>query len=241
MSATVKSKTSKNKPVSVNASENITKKKVRNVVIRPYPKAIFFYSFFVFSMIAYFIQRNQEIKNIDGGSPISWLSISWMIILFANFFAISFDFSTRRFFVWFLTIIVITQTLAILLFTGVIEISLTKEEIWAFNLNIESSFYLIIVIILGINLMFVVIEAQLHAVIIAEDKIILRNKGKTVFTRSLAGIEIEIDIPDVFKHAALGAGQILIIFPGHENLKFDNVPFAKWKLKQLNKIISKNI
>jgi hypothetical protein len=219
------------------AGKVITKEKLKTVSIRPYPRVIFFYPLFIFSIVAYIIQRNQEINQVDGGAPISWLSLSWMIILFANLFAISFDFSTRKFFVWFLVIVIVSQTLAILFYTDVLSIELTREEFFAFNLNIESTFYLVVSCIVGVNLFFVLIEAQLNVVVINESKISLRNRGKEVYHRSIAGLKVSIEIIDIFKYVALGAGQIVIKIPGIESLKFDNVPFVKPKFKKLSAMI----
>jgi hypothetical protein len=207
------------------------------ICIRPYPRTIFFYPLFIFSLIAYFIQLRQEKLMIDGGAPISWLSICWLIMLCANFMAISFNYTSWKFTIIFLIVVAIVQTSAYLVNIGVIP----SEFIYRYNLNIHSTFYLLIVGILGFNLFFIMIDMQRNSVLLTDTEVLLKRNGKTIYRHPLHNIEVNYEIPDMMKYIALGSGTFTLSIPNQQSLVFENIPFIKSKYQKSIELIEKNI
>jgi hypothetical protein len=204
--------------------------------IRAYPRSIFFYPLLVYSMIAYFVQLRQEKMNIDEGSPISWLSVLWVMIFCLCLIVNCFDCSNWRSMILILLFIAVIQFIAYLVIIGVI----TTAMIYGFNLNFQSVFYLWVFGILLMLFALIFFDSQRNSIMFTGTRVIFKYKGKKIYRQTLAGIQISYEIFDVIKYGLLGAGTFKVKLPGVEWLELKNVPFLKGKVAILKTIISIN-
>ena len=179
-------------------------KPVTEVILRSYPKVIFFYPLFFTSLILWPIQFVL-------GAPAQWLGAFWMIVLFCNLFVIAFDFSSSKFFILILAIVILI--LVGIFFIYPIYSGPTISEI-EFNLGITYQFYMTITIILGIVLVFVILDAYFDYWKVERNEI-YHKKG--IFTAAerypVKSLRIKKSIPDVFEFFILRAGTI-VLMPG---------------------------
>ena len=179
-------------------------KPITEVILRSYPKVIFFYPLFFTSMILWPIQFVL-------GAPAQWLGAFWMIVLFCNLFVIAFDFSSSKFFILILAIVILI--LVGIFFIYPIYSGPTISEI-EFNLGITYQFYMTITIILGIVLVFVILDAYFDYWKVERNEI-YHKKG--IFTAAerypVKSLRIKKSIPDVFEFFILRAGTI-VLMPG---------------------------
>ena len=179
-------------------------KPITEVILRSYPKVIFFYPLFFTSLILWPIQFVL-------GAPAQWLGAFWMIVLFCNLFVIAFDFSSSKFFILILAIVILI--LVGIFFIYPIYSGPTISEI-EFNLGITYQFYMTITIILGIVLVFVILDAYFDYWKVERNEI-YHKKG--IFTAAerypVKSLRIKKSIPDVFEFFILRAGTI-VLMPG---------------------------
>lgn len=103
-----------------NKKTNIKKDEV---VLRSFPKAIFFAPLFVISIIFWIIQVFLPILN-------PWLGAIWLIIFFSNFFVTSLDFPSTKFLIIILGILIIVLLLIFLgLFPSLIEVGIFGQNL----------------------------------------------------------------------------------------------------------------
>ncbi|MBN1801316.1 MAG: hypothetical protein JW891_07410 [Candidatus Lokiarchaeota archaeon] len=211
-------------------SENKPKKPVEVVLLKSYPKVIFFWPLLITSWILYLIEA------FDASSSISLLGYIWFIFFFANIFVIAFDFSSAKFFVLILIIVVVILILIFLVLPNVGEVSLGISSI---DLALPSGFYGIMALILTLILFFVVLGAQFNYWKVERNEI-YHKKGifasaERIPTKSL---RIRKEIPDVFEFFILRAGSITLM-PGHgEVIHLTTVLNINKKQEQIDELLS---
>ena len=189
-------------------SETGKKKKATNeVILRSYPKVIFFWPLLVMTLIAWPIQAVLADQSADG-TPLGYV---WFMMFFANLFVIAFDFSSTKFFVLIMAIVIVILIL-IFLVLPYLSIDLGLIEI---ELNIPSGFYMIMSLILLFILGFVVISSQFNYYKVERNEIYHKSgifsTAERIPTKSL---RLKKEIPDVFEFFILRAGSITLM-PGH--------------------------
>jgi hypothetical protein len=205
-------------------------KPVTQVILRSYPKVIFLYPLFFTSLILWPIQ-------LILGTPLQWLGAFWMIVFFCNIFVMAFDFSTSKFFILILAIVILvllTIFYVLPVYTGP---SISQIQ---FNLELTAQFYMTITIILGIILLFVILDSYLDYWKVERNEI-YHKKG--LFTQAdrfpSKSLRIKKNIPDVFEFFTLRAGSITLM-PGRadEAIMLSTVPNINKKSEQIDYLLS---
>jgi hypothetical protein len=203
---------------------------VTEVILRSYPKVIFFYPLLFTSLILWPIQFVL-------GAPAQWLGAFWMIVLFCNLFVIAFDFSSSKFFILILAIVILI--LVGIFFIYPIYSGPTISEI-EFNLGITYEFYMTITIILGIVLLFVIVDAFFDYWKVERNEI-YHKKG--IFSAAerypVKSLRLKKTIPDVFEFFILRAGSI-VLMPGRadEIIALNTVLNVNKKADQIDFLLS---
>lgn len=206
----------------------MSQKKKDEIYLRSYPKVIFFWPLLVFSFAAWLIQFFVE-------DPIGWLGTTWMIVFFTNLFVTAFDFSSTKFFVLILAIVI---TILLVAFFVIPNIPAIKVE--GFNLGITALFYAITTLILVIILGFVVLSARFDYWKIERNEIYHKSGIFASAERyPTKGLRIKKEIPDVFEYFMLRAGKISL-FPGkaEEVILLPTVLNIKKKEEQIDALLS---
>ncbi|MFX1572063.1 MAG: hypothetical protein ACFFB0_04900 [Promethearchaeota archaeon] len=198
------------------------------IILRSYPKAIFFTPLFVISIVFWIIQAFLPSLN-------PWLGAIWVIIFFSNFAISSLDFPSTRF------IIVILITLIgvlLLIFLGLIP---TLTQLGSnINLGLPAEFYMIITIILGIILGLVFLGSRFDYYKLERNEVI-HKKGiySTHIERfPVRGLRIKKHIPDVFEYLLFRAGSLTLMFSKGEIAHLNTVLNVKKKAEQIDFLLS---
>jgi hypothetical protein len=194
------------------------KKAITEVILRSYPKVIFFWPLLVTSFILWLLQLAVDASS-GSSAPIAWFGYIWFIMFFINIFVIAFDFSSTKFFVLILIAVVVLLLLAFLVLP---QIQLPSTPSFEFNPLLSAEFYFLMTIILVFILGIVVISAQFDYWKIEQNEIYHKagifTSAERIPTKSL---RIKKSIPDVFEFFILRAGTI-VLQPGHG----DVIPLA---------------
>ena len=159
------------------------------IILRNYPKVIFFWPLFVISIIFWIIQIFLEELN-------PWLGSIWVIIFFSNFTVTALDFPSYRVLILILAVAIISL---LIIFFGLIptlkEIGIVEEQ---FNLGLPAEFYMIMMIILGLVLILVLISSRFDYYKIERNEV-YHKKGIFSMTTErfpTKGLRIKKQIPD---------------------------------------------
>ncbi|MFX1356341.1 MAG: hypothetical protein ACFFA8_03575 [Promethearchaeota archaeon] len=179
-------------------------KPVTKIILRSYPKIIFFWPLLIVSFILWLLQ-------LLVADPVAWYGNFWLIVFFVNLFITAFDFSSTKFFVLVLVVVVVILLLFFLVIPNVGPIALPS----GFNPGLSAEFYLIMTLVLGLILLLVLISARFDYWKIERNEIYHKNgifsSAERIPTKSL---RIKKEIPDVFEFFLLRAGRITLL-PGH--------------------------
>jgi hypothetical protein len=204
--------------------------KTDKVLLRNYSKVIFFYPLLIYSFVAWLIQFFFP-------SPIAWLGNIWIIVFFANLFTIAFDFSTVKFFILLLAIVVI----ALLVFFLVIpNIDFGAGLNIDFNLGLTATFYLTITIIFALILGLEVLGAYFNYYKVEQNEIYHKTGLFSDAERyPVKSLRMRKQITDVFEFFILRAGSITLL-PGRadEVIHLPTVININKKEKQLDYLLS---
>jgi len=204
------------------------KKPVNEVILRSYPKIIFFWPLLLTSFILWLLQILAPI-------PIAWYGNFWFIMFFINLFITAFDFSSTKFFVLILVAVVVILLLVFLVLPNV-ALPVTTIE---FNPNLTAEFYFLMTIILAIILGIVIISSQFDYWKIERNEIYHKSGIFTSADRMpTKSLRIRKSIPDVFEFFILRAGTI-ILSPGQgEVIHLDTVLNVNKKQEQIDYLLS---
>ncbi|TFF87582.1 MAG: hypothetical protein EU549_04485 [Promethearchaeota archaeon] len=181
------------------------------VLLRNYPKVIFFWPLFFTSLILWVIQL---IINAFGGVPNLWLSNFWLLMFFVNLFVVSFDFSSTKFFILILAIVVISLIVVFLVLPNLPAAGGGGGVILTFNVALTSEFYLIMTIIFGFILAIILINSRFSYWKIERNEIYHKSGIFSSAERyPVEALRIRKEIPDVFEFLILRAGSITLL-PG---------------------------
>ena len=201
------------------------------IILRNYPKVIFFWPLFVISIIFWLIQTFSEDLN-------PWLGSIWVIIFFSNFTVTALDFPSYRVLI---LILVVAITSLILIFLGLIptlkEIGVIEKK---FNLGLPTEFYMIMMIILGVILGLVIISSRFDYYKIEMNEV-YHEKGifyKNTERFPTKGLRIKKKIPDLFEYLMLKAGSISLILPKDNIIELNTIINVKKKAEQIDFLLS---
>ena len=184
-------------------SEKKKPKHPSEIYLRSYPKIIFFWPLLLVSFFWWLI---QEI----GGDPIGWLGTVWMIVFFTNLFITAFDFSSTKFFVMILAIVIVLLLLAFFVLPN-LAVDINFGD---FNLGLAAGFYLTTTIILAIILGFVVLSSRFDYWKIERNEIYHKSGIFSSAERfPVKSLRLKKEIPDVFEYFLLRAGSLTLL-PG---------------------------
>jgi hypothetical protein len=203
---------------------------VTEVVLRSYPKVIFFWPLFFTSLVLWPIQFAL-------GAPAQWLGALWMVVLFCNLFVVAFDFSSSKFFILILAIVILILVAIFFIIPNYTGPTISEIE---FNLGITAQFYMTFTIILGIVLLFILIDAYFDYWKVERNEI-YHKKG--IFAAAerypVKSLRIKKTIPDVFEFFILRAGTIVLL-PGRadEIITLATVLNVNKKSEQIDYLLS---
>lgn len=183
-------------------------KPVTEIILRSYPKVIFFYPLLFTSLILWPIQL------VLGESAGWWLGALWLMVFFVNLFVMAFDFGSAKFFILIL--------LGVILFLAVIfyivpTYGLPNVADISFGLILPWQFYMGAFLVLLFILGFVVF-ASLFDYWKVERNEIYHKKG--IFSAAerypVKSLRLVKTIPDIFEYFVLRAGTI-VLMPGRSD------------------------
>lgn len=178
-------------------------KPITEVVLRSYPKIIFFWPLALVSLVMWLLQMLVP-------TPVAWYGNFWLAVFSINMFIIAFDFGSTKFFVLVLLAIVV-----ILLIIFLVPDLFAGASVVPFNPGLTTEFYLVVSIIMAIILGLVVVGSRFDYWKIERNEIYhkagLFSSAERLPTKSL---RIKKEIPDVFEFFILRAGSITLM-PGH--------------------------
>ena len=210
-------------------SEKKKPKHPSEIYLRSYPKIIFFWPLLLVSFFWWLI---QEI----GGEPIGWLGTVWMIVFFTNLFITAFDFSSTKFFVMILAIVVVLLLVAFLVLPN-IAVNISFGD---FNLGLTEGFYLTTTIVLAIILGFVVLSSRFDYWKLERNEIYHKSGIFSSAERyPVKSLRLKKEIPDVFEYFLLRAGSMTLL-PGRadEVIHLPTVLNIKKKEEQIDWLLS---
>ena len=183
-------------------SEKKPAKHPTEIFIRTYPKVIFFWPLLITSLVLWIIQALTD--------PNTVLGYVWFIVFFVNLFVTAFDFSSTKFFVLILAIVIVFMILIFIVLPN-FSIELTGLEI---DLTLTWQFYMVMTVILLFILGIVIISTRFEYYKIERNEII-HKKG--IFSSAerfpVKSLRFKKEIPDVFEFFMLRAGKFTIM-PG---------------------------
>jgi uncharacterized membrane protein len=215
--------------IEANVENSQKKRDLESLILRSYPKVIFFYPLFFTSLVLWMIQ-------LFIGAPLPILGFIWMIVFFTNLFVIAFNFESKKFFILVLVIIVVVL---LVIFLVIPQISLAAlPTIPEFNIEMTAQFYFVTTIVIGLILLFVIISAQFDYWKIEQNEL-YHKKG--VFAKEdrypVRQLRIKKEIPDVFEYLILRAGSITL-YTGKEDFHLSTVPNVDKKADQIDILLS---
>jgi hypothetical protein len=204
------------------------KKPITEVILRSYPKVIFFWPLFLTSFILWLLQMLDLTPN-------AWYGNFWFIMFFINIFITAFDFSSTKFFVLVLVAVVVILLLVFLVLPNVAPPVITD----LFNPKLTADFYFLMFVILGFILGIVVLSSRFDYWKIERNEIYHKagifSSAERLPTKSL---RIKKEIPDVFEFFILRAGSI-VLSPGQGDvIPLNTVLNINKKQDQLDYLLS---
>ncbi|MBD3197694.1 MAG: hypothetical protein GF317_21760 [Candidatus Lokiarchaeota archaeon] len=204
--------------------------KSEEVFLRSYPKVIFFWPLFLTSLVLWIIQLFMP-------APEPVLGYFWVGMFFVNLFVIAFDFSSTKFFV---LILIIVVGLLIVIFLVLPEIELSGIGGTTFNLALTQEFYLTMTLIFGLVLGIVIINAQFNYWKVERNEIYHKSGIFSSADRyPVQSLRIKKSIPDVFEFLFLRAGS-MVLMPGRadEVIQLPTVLNVNKRSEEIDRLLS---
>jgi len=205
---------------------------IDEIIIRNYPKVIFFAPLFLISFIFWIIQLFLTELN-------PWLGLLWIIIFFSNFTVAALDFPSYRVLILILGVVIIVL---LVIFLGLIptlkQVGIISQY---FKISLPAEFYMIMTIIIGIILGLIMIITRFDYYRIERNEVI-HKKG--FFSTSaerfpVRGLRFKIEIPDLFEYFIFKAGRITLIFAKNQKkVVLNTVLNVKKKAEQIDILLS---
>ncbi len=204
---------------------------VNQVILRTYPKIIFLYPLLFTSLILWIIQAVM-------GAPVAGLGYFWVAVLFCNLFVMAFDFSSTKFFVLVLGIVVAGLLVVFLVIPNFALPSLASAA--DFNIGLTAGFYMVLTIMLAIILALVLLSNNFDYWKIERNEVYHKKGIFAAADRYPAqGLRIKKEIPDIFEFITLRSGSIkLFLGKSDEVVMLDTIPNINKKAAQIDYLLS---
>lgn len=173
------------------------------VKIRSYPKIVFFYPVWLYSLACALIAEGA------GAVPPHWLGLTWMCLFVLNLFVIAFDFSEEK------TIIVaLGAVVAVLGLVLLGALSDVTAALTSLKPNMDKMFYWMMFGAFGAIFIIVWLGSRLSYWVIEPNEVVYRSgllrRMKRFSTESLRW---DKTVPDVLERIMLGTGTIILTTP----------------------------
>ena len=202
------------------------------VILRNFPKAIFFTPLFLISVIFWIIQSFFTDLN-------PWLGIIWVIIFFSNFTVTALDFPSYRVLILILGIVIIAL---LALFLGLIptlkELGIIGQN---FRIGLPAEFYMIMTIILGLILGLVLLSTRFDYYRIERNEVIHKTGffSTSIERYPVRGLRVKKEIPDLFEYFLFKAGTITLMFAKNDKIvHLNTVLNVKKKAERIDFLLS---
>lgn len=202
------------------------------VILRNFPKAIFFTPLFLVSVIFWIVQSFLTDFN-------PWLGIIWVVIFFSNFTVTALDFPSYRVLILILGVVIIAL---LALFLGLIptlkQLGIVGQN---FRIGLSAEFYMIMTIILGLILGLVMLSTRFDYYRIERNEVIHKTG---IFSTSLErfpvrGLRVKKEIPDLFEYLMFKAGTITLMFAKNNKIvHLNTVLNVKKKAERIDFLLS---
>jgi len=206
-------------------------KDVDVVILRTFPKIIFFYPLFIVSFLFWIVQGIITLLGMDNNFILGYI---WVITFFINLFVIGFDFPFNKFLILVLAIVIAVLIMILVFFPN---IHLTPVIL---PIGSSAEFYAIITFILGIVLGFVFLQAHYNYYKIERNEVfhitgLFANTAERYPVRSL---RIKHVISDVLEFILLGAGAISLYPKDSDPIHLYTVIRVKKKMNMIDLLLS---
>lgn len=202
------------------------------VILRNFPKAIFFAPLFLVSVIFWIVQSFLTDLN-------PWLGIIWVIIFFSNFTVTALDFPSYRVLILILGIVIIVL---LALFLGLIptlkQLGIIGQN---FRIGLPVEFYMIMTIILGLILGLVMLSTRFDYYRIERNEVIHKTGffSTTLERYPVRGLRVKKEIPDIFEYFLFKAGTITLMFAKNNKIvHLNTVLNVKKKAERIDFLLS---
>ena len=177
------------------------------IYLRSYPKVIFFWPLLITSLVLMILQIVAA--DVDWIDP-TILGYTWFIVFFVNIFVTAFDFSSTKFFVLILAIVIFVLIVVFLVLPN-FTLQFTNIQL---DLALPWEFYMVMTLILAFILGIVLISTRFEYFKIERNEIIHKTGIFSSAERfPVKSLRFKKEIPDVFEFFMLRAGKITIM-PG---------------------------
>lgn len=206
--------------------------KMDQVILRNFPKAIFFTPLFLVSVIFWIIQSFLTDLN-------PWLGIIWVVIFFSNFTVTALDFPSYRVLILILAVVIVVL---LALFLGLIptlkQLGIVGQN---FRIGLPAEFYMIMTIILGLILGLVMLSTRFDYYRIERNEVIHKTGffSTTLERYPVRGLRVKKEIPDLFEYLLFKAGTITLIFAKNNKIvHLNTVINVKKKAERIDFLLS---
>ncbi|MFW9900120.1 MAG: hypothetical protein ACFFDY_02390 [Candidatus Thorarchaeota archaeon] len=182
-------------------------KRPTEIYLRSYPKVIFFWPLLITSLVLMILQIvAPDVNWIDQ----TVLGYTWFIVFFVNIFVTAFDFSSTKFFVLILAIVIFLLIVVFLVLPN-FTFQFTNIQL---DLALPWEFYMVMTLILAFILGIVVLSTRFEYYKIERNEIIHKSGIFSSAERfPVKSLRFKKEIPDVFEFFMLRAGKMTIM-PG---------------------------
>lgn len=201
------------------------------IIIRSYSKAIFLFPTLILSVFGWIIQALFH-------TPLLWLEMLWMVIFFTNLFVVCFDFSSSKFIILVLSLVIFTGITYFTIFPLIFNPSLYVGV--KLELGFTSHFYIIMTAILSFVLLIAIILPFFDYYTIERNELYHRKGIFTMAERwSLTSLRYTKEIPDIFEYITFRAGTIKFYPLNNDVIILPTILGINKKETQLDYLLSK--
>ena len=208
------------------ASETVEKEEhVRSVIIRPWPKVVFFYPTFICATLLWVISMfssGDASAAAEGGG--AWMGNAFMLVFFLNLLVFAFDFSRIKSLT--LLILVVAVVLGVLWADTKWEVvGGLKSMVETVNIQMNTWFYGAVSGIFAFVLLLVLINTRFNYFEVNHREILHHHGYLGDITRlPTQGLHLNKEIYDLLEYMLLRSGRLIFLPPGSPRaIVIDNV------------------
>ncbi len=183
-----------------------------HVIVRAYPKVVFFYLTWITSILCGMLQPELQPENLADRNLSAQIGLLWLVIFTFNVLVISFEFSRIR------SVALIFFTIAVLLAASMLDYLGSITEFFAdLGLVMNKAFYYCLGALYSIIFLLVWINSRFNYWEIQSNEI-LHHHGflGDVHRYPTRGLHMKKEITDVLEYVLLRSGTLVLIPLGEE-------------------------